>query len=62
MVVVKALYDSLSYLKENGELGSFEEKMGSTRILERIIRADQYENYPKRFMMSGKNSFIQKKQ
>jgi carboxyvinyl-carboxyphosphonate phosphorylmutase len=58
MIVVKTLYDSLSHLKENGELGSFEEKMGSTRMLEEIIRADQYKNDQKRFMMAAKNSSI----
>lgn len=61
MIVVKTLFDSLSHLKENGELGPFEEKMGSTRMLEKIIRADQYENYQKRFMSGAKNSSIQKK-
>jgi hypothetical protein len=62
MVVVKTLYESLSYLKENGELGPFEEKMGSTRMLEKIIHADQYKNDQKRFLMTGKNSPLQKKQ
>ena len=62
MIVVKALYDSLSYLKENGEPGSFEEKMGSTRMLEQIIRADQYGDYRKRFMSAAKSTSAQKKQ
>ena len=62
MIVVKTLYDALSYLKENGELGPFEEKMGSTRMLEEIIHSDQYKNDQKRFLMAGKNSSIQKKQ
>lgn len=62
MLVVKTLYDSLSYLKENGELGPFEEKMGSTRMLGKIIRADQYKNDQKRFLMADKKSSIQKKQ
>ncbi len=62
MIVVKTLYDALSHLKQNGELGPFEEKMGSTRMLEKIIRADQYENDQKRFMKAGKNLSIQKKQ
>jgi 2-methylisocitrate lyase-like PEP mutase family enzyme len=61
MIVVKTLYDSLSHLKENGELGPFEEKMASSRMLEEIIRADQYEDYQKRFMMVAKKSSIQKK-
>ena len=61
MIVVKALYDSLSHLKQNGELGPFEEKMGSTRMLEQIIRADQYADYRKRFMSAAKNSSIQNK-
>jgi len=61
MIVVKALYDSLSHLKENGEPGPFEEKMGSTRMLEQIIRADQFGDYRKRFMSAAKNSSIQKK-
>jgi len=52
MIVVKTLYDSLAHLKENGEPGLFEEKMGSARMLEEIIRADQYANDHKRFMMS----------
>jgi hypothetical protein len=30
--------------------------MGSTRVLEKIIRADQYKKYQKQFMMAGKNS------
>ena len=60
MIVVKTLHDSLSYLKENGELGPFEEQMGSTRMLEDIIRADQYADYQKRFMRAAKNSSIQK--
>lgn len=58
MIVVKTLYDSLSHLKENGELGPFEEKMGSIRMFEKIIRAEQYENDRKRFMMAVKNSSI----
>jgi len=62
MIVVKTLYDSLSYLKENGELGPFEEKMGSSRMLEEIIRADHYKDSQKRFMIAPKNSSIQKKQ
>jgi 2-methylisocitrate lyase-like PEP mutase family enzyme len=62
MIVVKALYDSLSHLKENGELGPFEEKMGSTRMLEQIIRADQYADDQKRFLSAAKNSSIQNKQ
>jgi carboxyvinyl-carboxyphosphonate phosphorylmutase len=62
MIVVKTLYEALSHLKENSELGPFEEKMGSTRMLEKIIRADQYENDQNRFIMAGKNLFIQKKQ
>jgi carboxyvinyl-carboxyphosphonate phosphorylmutase len=62
MIVVKTLYDSLSHLKENGELGPFEEKMGSSRMLEEIVRADQYKNDQKRFMVAAKNSSIQKKQ
>jgi carboxyvinyl-carboxyphosphonate phosphorylmutase len=62
MIVVKALYDSLSHLKENGEPGPFEEKMASTRMLEQIIRADQYGDYQKRFMSAAKNSSIQNKQ
>jgi hypothetical protein len=59
MIVVKALCDSLSYLKDKGELGPFEEKMASTRMLEEIIDADQYKKYQQRFMMTGKNSSIQ---
>jgi hypothetical protein len=52
MILVKTLYDSLSHLKENGEPGLFEEKMGSTRMLEKIISADQYKKDHKRFMMT----------
>ena len=62
MIVVKTLYDSLSHLKENGEPGPFEEKMGSTRMLEKIIHADQYENDQKRFMAAVKNSSAPQKQ
>jgi carboxyvinyl-carboxyphosphonate phosphorylmutase len=61
MIIVKTLHDSLSYLRENGEWGPFEEQMGSTRMLEDIIRADQYADYQKRFMLAAKNSSIQKK-
>jgi carboxyvinyl-carboxyphosphonate phosphorylmutase len=61
MIVIKALYDSFSYLKENGQLGPFEEKMASTQMFETIIRADQYKSYQKRFMMTGENSSNQKK-
>lgn len=56
MVAVQALSESLSYLKKNGAIGPYEQKMASSRLLEEIVRTDVYQQDQKRFMGIGADS------
>ena len=49
-VAIQAMHDTVVYLKEHGEPGPYAEKACSSRMLEKILRTDQYTDYRQRFM------------
>jgi len=49
-VAIQAMHDAVVYLKTHGEPGPYAEKACSPRMLEKIVRAEQYADYRQRFM------------
>ncbi|MBF0280856.1 MAG: isocitrate lyase/phosphoenolpyruvate mutase family protein [SAR324 cluster bacterium] len=49
-IVVQALHEAVSHLKDNGEFGPYAERMCSKEMFDGLIHSQEYGDYRKRFM------------
>ena len=49
-VAVKAIYDTLKYLKEGGDMAALKDKQADPKLTRQIIRTDEFEAWQKKYM------------
>lgn len=49
-VAVKAIYDTLKYLKDGGDMAALKDKQADPKLTRQIIRTDEFEAWQKKYM------------